>query len=85
MNTPTDPPFFYATCGDDLIEFALDLDDLLDRVAGVHEAADDVVVWRQTCVLMVLTGDGRRIDVRDTGPERLRLLVGDVSPALHPA
>jgi hypothetical protein len=29
-----------------LIDFALDLDDLLDRVATVHEAEDGVCVWR---------------------------------------
>jgi hypothetical protein len=66
---PADPPIYIATVGDDVIEFGLDLAELLDRVAAIHETSEDVVIWLRGRALLVLIGGGRRIDPRNPAPE----------------
>jgi hypothetical protein len=60
--TPAAPPAvnYVATVAGEVIDQGTDLDALLASVAGIHEPADDVVVWRHGRVVVVLHGDGRR-------------------------
>jgi hypothetical protein len=58
---------YCATCAADVLAYDNDLDSLLDWLAGVHEEGEDLVVWRNHRVVLVLTGEGQTLDLRNRG------------------
>jgi hypothetical protein len=64
---------FVATVGPSLVEGADNLADLLALLEDVHEVGhDDVAVWQGSRLLLVLTRDGRRIDLARLSAARMR-------------
>jgi hypothetical protein len=60
---------FVATVGASLVEGADNLPDLMALLEDVHEVGhDDVAVWQGSRLLLVLTRDGRRIDLAALWP-----------------
>jgi hypothetical protein len=72
---------FTATCGAELIDASPDLDELLDRIAGIHEDVDDLVVWQASRVVLVLTAGGQTLDLRNRGLGLLGGMTSDTRPA----
>jgi hypothetical protein len=62
---------YFATCGADILAFNDSLRDLLDWIGDIHEAGEDVAVWRGPVLVLAIDGRGHTIYLSDPEAHRV--------------